>query len=110
MSSTPLSLSSRAIALTALLSIAAMAGCGSDGPTRPEASRDAVLEAPEAHVPDGVADIRSELASQKSSTLEQMDVRRGTGVAPDGAPSGGDWHGPIFDMLDFGASLGHLLW
>lgn len=100
----------RSALVSAVLTALLLAGCASNGPERPTASRDAVLQAPERHVPDGVADIRSELASQRASTLSQMDVKSGSATSPDGAGDGTPWWGPVFDVLEFGATFGHLLW
>jgi hypothetical protein len=85
------------------------ASCASDGPERPTASRDAVLDAPAAHVPEGVQAVRNDLASQRASTLSQMDVKSGN-ATQSAASSGAPWYGGVFDVLDFAASFGGLWW
>lgn len=92
-----------------LVAACLVSSCASDGPDRPTASRDAVLQSPSANVPDGVQDVRNELAAQRSSTLSQMDVRSGSSTSS-AADGGSPWYSGIFDALDFAVSVGGLLW
>ncbi len=75
----------------------ALGACASDGPVRPERE-----------VPSELQDVRDSLADQRDATQERLDMAMGGNgpLVADAQP----WYAPVFDALDFAASLAHLLW
>ena len=57
--------------LTLMLSLA---GCASDGPTRPELPDRPSVERPEGLVPDGVSEMREGLADRRAASRDLMDT------------------------------------
>ncbi len=94
----------RSALATGVLTLAALTGCASDSPLRSEPSTRQDTVRPESTAPEGLTDIRSELAGQRATTQAAMNPNTPTSAystADDGSP----WYSPFFDALDIAAGL-----
>lgn len=90
----------RAAAVLTLV-LAGAAGCASDGPTRPETGQGPSYDRSEL-VPSGVTEMRDQMASQRTETLDRMDAMRPESVELD-THDGSDPLGSVLDAFGWAA-------